>query len=235
MRAPVVIRIACFCGYGRLRRLINAVAVASLMVLQAPQPAPAAEPVDLLVFGDSLVAGYGLPQADGFVAQLQRALDAKGLSVKAINAGVSGDTTAGGRARLAWSLGQQGDQPDAAIVELGANDALRGLDPAAAGANLDAILAELQHRGIPTLLMGMRAPPNLGADYVRRFDAIYAPLAEKYAVPLYPFFLDGVAAKPTLNQPDGIHPNAQGVSEIVNRVLPLVVALVHRVDKDEMH
>jgi Lysophospholipase L1 and related esterases len=226
LRTPVVVRLARFCGYGGHRRRVNPAALVLFLLLLGPQPVRAAEPVELLVFGDSLVAGYGLPQADGFVAQLQRALDAEGLNVKVINAGVSGDTTAGGRARLAWTLGQGEAQPDAAIVELGANDALRGLDPAQAEVNLDAILAELQRRGIPTLLAGMLAPPNLGTEYKRRFDAVYPALAKTYGVALYPFFLDGVAGQRTLNQPDGLHPNTAGVAEIVRRITPDVVALV---------
>lgn len=218
-------------GYGRHRWLINPAglwraALALLVALLLPRGLPAAEPVKLLVFGDSLTAGYGVAQEASFPAQLQRALAAEGLDVRVINAGVSGDTTAGGRARLAWTLGQGEAEPDAVVVELGANDALRGFDPATTAANLDAILNELKSRGIPTLLAGMRAPPNLGADYARRFDAIYPKLAAAHGVALYPFFLDGVAAVPALNQPDGMHPNAEGVGEIVRRITPAVVKLV---------
>ena len=145
------------------------------------------------------------------------------------SAGVSGDTTAGGRARLAWALGASAqDQPDAAIVELGANDALRGIEPEVIAQNLDAILTELSRRGIPVLLAGMRAPPNLGAAYAADFDAIFPDLAKAHGAALYPFFLDGVAAEPKLNLPDGMHPTADGVAVIVERMLPAVEALIER-------
>ena len=140
-----------------------------------------------------------------------------------IGAGVAGDTSAGGRARLAWSLA---DRPDAAIVELGANDGLRGIDPAVTYDNLDAILTELKRRGIPVLLAGMYAPPNLGREYGEAFNGIYPRLAEKHGVRLYPFFLDGVAVEPRLNQPDGIHPNEDGVAVIVERILPYVMKVL---------
>ena len=160
-------------------------------------------------------------------AQLERALAAEGLAVRVSSAGVSGDTTAGGRARLAWTLGASAqDQPDAAIVELGANDALHGIEPEVTAQNLDAILTELNRCGIPVLLAGMRAPPDLGPEYGRRFDAIYPRLAQAHGVALYPFFLEGVAAVPRLNQNDGIHPNAEGVAEIVRRITPAAAALV---------
>ncbi|WP_317628988.1 arylesterase [Defluviicoccus vanus] len=219
-----------FGGYGCRAWAINAAVAGVILAMAFAWPgkgAAVAEPIRLLAFGDSLTAGYGLAPADAFPAQLQRALQAKGLTVEVINGGVSGDTTAGGRNRLAWTLGS-GDaaQPAAAIVELGGNDALRGLDPEAAQANLDAILAELQRRRVPVLLAGMYAPPNLGADYTRRFKAIYPRLAEKYGVRLYPFFLDGVAGVPGMTQPDGIHPTAAGVTEIVRRITPDVVELL---------
>lgn len=185
----------------------------------------ALEPPRLLVLGDSLVAGYGLPRGDGFVAKLQAALKAKGVDVEMADAGVSGDTTAGGRARLNFVLKTE---PKAAIVELGANDALRALPPEEAERNLDAILTELKRRKIPVLLAGMYAPPNLGADYGRAFNAIYPRLAKKHGVALYPFFLDGVAGEPAMNQPDGLHPNAKGVDEIVQRILPSVLKLLGR-------
>lgn len=178
----------------------------------------------LLLFGDSLTAGYGLPERDAFPAQLGRALHQRGFDVDIRNAGVSGDTTAGGLARLDWSLG--GGKIDAAIVELGANDALRGLPPEQAERNLDAILSKLQARNAKILLAGMLAPPNLGSDYFMRFGAIYPRLAKKHNIPLYPFFLEGVAARPALNQPDGVHPNAQGVAVIVQRITPMVVRLL---------
>jgi acyl-CoA thioesterase-1 len=185
--------------------------------------ARAADTIRLLVLGDSLAAGYGLPAPSNFPNRLEAALRDKGYDVEVINAGVSGDTTAGGRARLAWALN---DDPDAVIVELGANDALRGLEPGVAYDNLDAILTTLGEKRIPALLAGMRAPPNLGAEYGAAFDAIYPKLAEKHGVALYPFFLDGVAARPELNQDDGIHPNAAGVYRIVTAILPHVERLI---------
>jgi acyl-CoA thioesterase-1 len=177
------------------------------------------------LLGDSLTAAYGLPQADGFAARLQAALDAAGYAVEVIDAGVSGDTTAGGLARLDWMLG---DAPDLVVIELGANDALRGLPPESTFANLDAILAGLAERGTAAVLAGMRAPRNLGADYVTAFDALYPRLAAKHGVPLYPFFLDGVALDPTLNQADGIHPNAAGVARIVEGILPTITGALDR-------
>jgi acyl-CoA thioesterase I len=230
-------------GCGPFHRWINAAGalIASLLLclaaLQAsaqpgaptpsPDPSPpAARPVTILVIGDSLTAGYGLSREDGFPAQLQSALADRRQVVLVQDGGVSGDTTTGGRARLAWMLGSSPEQqPDAVIVQLGANDALRGVDPDVTQANLTAILRELQARGLPVLLAGMRAPPNLGEDYRQRFDAIYPRLADAFNVPLYPFFLEGVAAVPSLNQGDGIHPNARGVAEIVRRITPRVEAL----------
>ncbi len=178
----------------------------------------------LLAFGDSLTSGWGLAAREAFPAQLERALHAAGRkTVRVIASGVAGDTSAGGRARLAWSLA---DRPDAAIVELGANDGLRGIDPASTYGNLDAILAELKRRGIPVLLAGMYAPPNLGSEYGEAFNAIYPQLAERHGVVLYPFFLEGVAVEPALNQPDGIHPNGDGVAVIVERILPYVMRVL---------
>ncbi|HEX4568831.1 MAG TPA: arylesterase [Dongiaceae bacterium] len=176
-----------------------------------------AAPVKILALGDSLTAGFGLPPGQGFVPQLQKALKDSGIDAEVQDGGVSGDTTAGGLARLDWALAEN---PKVVIVELGANDALRGLDPAQARSNLSAILAKLaaQHRGV--LLAGMLAPPNLGTDYGAAFNAIYPDLARQYGVVLYPFFLDGVAANPALNQPDGLHPTAEGVAIIVKRLLP---------------
>ncbi|GIX17352.1 MAG: arylesterase [Rhodothalassiaceae bacterium] len=178
----------------------------------------------ILGFGDSLMAGYGLDPADGFTAQLEAALRAEGLAVTVINAGVSGDTTSAGRARLAWVLDGLDRRPDLVLLELGANDALRGIDPAITRANLEAMLTLLAERNLRVLLIGMRAPPNLGPDYRARFDAIHPELAARFGVCLYPFFLDGVAADPALNQADGIHPNAAGVREIVARIAPVVRA-----------
>ena len=185
-----------------------------------------AAPLRILALGDSLVAGYGLAQAEGFVAQLSAALRSAGVDAQVIDGGVSGDTSAGGRARLDWVLG---DDPQIVILELGANDGLRGIDPAATEANLDAILARLvrEHRAV--LLAGMLAPRNLGPEFAQAFDAMFPLLAKRYDVAFYPFFLDGVAGDPTLNQADGLHPNAAGVAVIVKRLLPHLMPLVDRV------
>ena len=181
--------------------------------------------IRLLVLGDSLTHGYGLADGDTFPAQLEAALHAAGHNVAVINGGVSGDTTAGGLARLDWALA---DDPDIVMIELGANDALRIIDPQVSRQNLAAILEELDRRGVPALLAGMLAPPNLGGAYVADFNAIYPDLAAMYDVPLYPFFLEGVATEPGLNQSDGIHPNAAGVAVIVENITPFVVeGLVH--------
>lgn len=191
-----------------------------LAVATPAAAAPSASRSDaplILAFGDSLTAGYGLDRGLGFAPQLQAALRREGIRATVHDAGVSGDTSTGGRARLGWTLSGLPRQPDLAIVELGANDMLRGLPVAQAQANLDAVLAELRRRRIPVLLMGMRAAPNLGADYARRFEAMYPALAAKYRVPLYPFYLEGVAGQRRLIQPDGLHPNAAGVQVIVGR------------------
>lgn len=186
-----------------------------------------ATPIRLLALGDSLTAGYGLPPGHGFVPKLEAALRARGRNVRVVDAGVSGDTTAGGLARLDWALAER---PDAAMVGLGGNDGLRGLPPREVRSNLTAILDKLAARGIPTLLAGMVAPPNLGTEYGRQFLATFADLArERPEVVFYPFFLEGVAAEPALNQPDGIHPNARGVEEVVRRILPAVETLLSRV------
>jgi len=190
-----------------------------LLLLAAAAPAQAAGPATIAVLGDSIAAGYGLPAAQAFPARLEAALRAKGRDVKIINAGVSGDTTAGGLSRLDWTLS---DKPDLVIVELGGNDALRGMDPKASEANLDAILVKLKAAGMKILLTGMLAPPNYGRDYSDAFNPIYARLAQKHNVPLYPFILDGVAADAALNQADAIHPNAKGVEVMVERILPYV-------------
>lgn len=173
----------------------------------------------LLVLGDSLSAGYGLKPEDSFPTRLEEALDVAGYDVHVINAGVSGDTTAGGLSRLEWALA---DKPQIVLVELGGNDALRGLPPAETYANLESIIVKLKKNGVRVVLAGMQAPRNLGKDYTLEFDAIYPRLARQYDVPLYPFFLDGVALDPALNQPDGIHPNPAGVKVIVNKILPLL-------------
>jgi acyl-CoA thioesterase I len=184
---------------------------------------PAKGSLTLVAFGDSLSAGYMLKSNESFPAQLQMALDAKGHKVQVVNAGVSGDTTAGGLDRLAWTL-QTG--ADAVILELGANDALRGLDPKIPRDNLDKMLSAMAAKKIPVLLAGMKAPGNWGAEYVKSFDAIYPDLAAKHSAPLYPFFLDGVALNPALVLSDGLHPTAAGVAEIVKRILPQVEALI---------
>jgi acyl-CoA thioesterase-1 len=186
----------------------------------AAKPAP---PVRILVLGDSLIQGYGLPPGQDFPNQLERALRAKGVNVEVINGGVSGDTSAGGMARVAWSLS---DRPDAVIVEFGGNDALRGLAPSDTQRNIASILNTLRARKIPTLLAGAKSPRNMGADYTREFDAVFPRLAKNYGVLFYPFFLDGVAANRALNQRDGIHPNEKGVAIIVRRITPAVLKLI---------
>ena len=189
------------------------------MLLALPAAGNAAGPVKILALGDSLTAGYGLTQADAFTTQLQAVIRQAGDDVMVINGGVSGDTSAGGRARLGWALA---DKPDAMIIELGANDGLRGLDPAETERNLAAIINQAQANGLAVLLTGMRAPPSLGGEYGAEFNALYPRLAGKAKILFYPFFLEGVAARPELNQADGIHPNAKGVAEIVRRILPAV-------------
>ena len=208
----------------RGRATAAAAALAAVIVLAVSLAASrAAAPAILLVLGDSLVAGYGLAAADAFPQRLEAALAAHGYSVRVVNGGVSGDTSADGRARLEWALA---DRPQFAIVELGANDALRGLDPALTYANLDAILDTLGKRGVRVLLAGMKAPRNLGGEYARAFDSVYPRLSEKYKVALYPFFLDGVALHPDLLQQDGLHPNPKGVAVIVRHILPAVETLL---------
>jgi acyl-CoA thioesterase-1 len=191
--------------------------------------ARAQAPIKLAVLGDSLSAGYGLPAAAAFPARLQRALRDKGVKVDILNAGVSGDTTTGGRDRLDWSIPEG---TDAVIVELGANDALRGLDPKIAKAALEDIVKRLQARKIAVMLAGMYAPRNYGPDYAAQFDPIYSELAKAYGVTLYPFFLDGVAGEAKLNLPDGIHPTAEGIDVIVTRILPTVEAFLNRVSAE---
>lgn len=186
-----------------------------------------AETVTLLALGDSLTAGLGLDAAQAFPAQLEAALKAKGHDVRIINAGVSGDTARQGAERLDWALT---DDVKGVLVELGANDALRGLPPQQAGAALDEILTKLTARKLPVLVLGMRAPPNLGPDYVAAFDGLYAPLAAKHGALLYAFFLEGVAGDTKLNQADGIHPTAEGVGIIVQKVLPQAEALLTRIE-----
>ena len=181
--------------------------------------------VRIVVLGDSLTAGLGLPADEAFPAKLERALKAKGLAIEVINAGVSGDTASGGLARLDWSVPEG---TDAVILELGANDMLRGIDPKLTRQALEEIVCRLSARGVPVLLVGMRAAANLGNDYRRDFEALYSELAGRYDLLLYPFFLDGVAGEAGLNQSDGLHPTAAGVDAIVARILPKVEELVRR-------
>ena len=187
--------------------------------------APAGQPLRIVVLGDSLVAGLGLKPSEAFPAQLERALKEKGHAVEVINAGVSGDTTAGGLERVGWAVPER---TNAVILELGANDALRGLDPGRAKANLDKIIAALKAGGAEVLLVGMLAPRNLGEVYTRAFDAIYPELAAKHRLILYPFFLDGVALNGKLNLDDGLHPNGRGVAEITKKIMPAVEQLIER-------
>ena len=209
-----------------MRRLVQALAFAA--VLAAASHAAAARTLRLVALGDSLTAGLGLAPGKAFPDRLEAALRAKGWDVKVINAGVSGDTAADGLARYEWAV-----PPDAnaLIIELGANDMLRGLKPEATKATLAAILDKARAAHLPTLLAGMRAAPNLGPEYASQFSAIYPALAKAYDVPLYPFFLDGVAGDPKLNQPDGLHPTADGVEVIVQRILPSVEALMKQANR----
>jgi acyl-CoA thioesterase-1 len=208
-------------------------AVAGLALVSAvAQPGGAGRPVKIVALGDSLTAGLGLPADATFPVRLQRVLAQKGIATEIVNAGVSGDTTADGLSRLDWSVP---DDADAVILELGANDALRGIDPAKTRANLDAILKRLAARKLPVLLAGMRAPPNLGADYTKAFDANYPDLAAAYGTLLYPFFLEGVAAERSLNQGDGLHPTAAGVDVIVAKILPKAEELLGRARAHAAH
>jgi acyl-CoA thioesterase-1 len=194
------------------------------MFLVCALPASAA-PIKILAFGTSLTQGYGLPPGTEYPAVLEAALKAAKIDVRVINAGVSGDTSAGGASRIDWSLA---DHPDAAIVELGSNDALRGLSPKQTEKNIAIVLARLKAAHVPVLLLGMRAPRNLGREYAAQFDPIYAALAKKYGDALYPFMLEGVALNPKLNQADGLHPNPQGVRIIVAHILPYVKTLIRK-------
>ncbi len=203
-------------------------ALAGLFLVFASMSARGEEPdgiLDVLAFGDSLVSGYGLGESAAFPARLEAALIGHGIAARVVNAGVAGDTTSGGLGRLDWVLA---DKPDLVIVELGANDALRGLDPSATRANLDAMLERLDGAGARVLLAGMLAPRNLGTEYAAQFDAVFPDLAQEHGVEFYPFFLDGVAADPALNQSDGIHPNEAGVEIIVRRILPYVLRAAGR-------
>jgi acyl-CoA thioesterase-1 len=198
---------------------VNRTANETKMSVDLQMAKTAAKPT-IVLFGDSLIAGYGLPKDDGFAPNLAGALEKAGHPARVINSGVSGDTTAAGLARLDWALA---DQPDLVVLELGANDALRGVEPSETRENLEEIITKLQARNIAVLLVGMMAPPNMGKEYGAEFNAIFPDLARKYDVPLYPFFLDGIAAQPALNQGDGMHPNAKGVDIIVKRIMPSVI------------
>jgi acyl-CoA thioesterase-1 len=196
---------------------------AALLAILAATGAAGAEPYRIVGFGDSLMAGYGLGPGESFPEQLESKLKADGHDVVIENAGVSGDTTTGGLARLDWSVG---DETQLVILELGANDMLRGVAPEITEKNLDQMIARLKHRRIGVLLAGMQAAPNLGPDYQEAFNGIYARLAAKHGIPLYPFFMDGVAADPAFLLDDQMHPNAAGVTRVVDRILPMVEELL---------
>ena len=209
-------------SYGPLRRLVQ---WAFLLFFAATplMPACAAETGQIVAFGDSLSAGYLLPEKDAFPARLEQALKGLGYTISVVNAGVSGDTASDGAERVDWSVA---DGTRLVVLELGANDMLRGLDPALTRAALARILARLATRNIPVLLCGMKAAPNLGPDYAAKFEAIYPELAAQFHVPLYPFFLEGMARDPALTLSDGMHPNPAGVDEIVRHILPSIVPLL---------
>lgn len=209
---------AAICGV-----LLAACAAPYIVAARAVENGPS---VKIVALGDSLTAGYMLPQAAGFPAQLQVALQKKGYKVEVINAGVSGDTTSGGLQRLDWALGEN---PDGVILELGANDGLRGIDPRIARGNLDKIISSIAAKKADILLAGIRAVGNWGPEYETKFNAIFPELAAKHAVPLYPFFLEGVIGEKSLVLDDGLHPNEKGVAEIVKRILPEAEALVKRI------
>jgi acyl-CoA thioesterase-1 len=206
--------------------LVQTLLVVAVVATPIAAASAADRPVKLVVLGDSLSAGLGLPGSAAFPAQLEKALKAKGHAVEVVNAGVSGDTAAGGLARLDWSVP---DDTDAVIVELGANDMLRGIDPKVTRQALDDIVRRLTERRIPVLVAAMRAAPNFGGDFGRNFEAIYPEVAAAYDALLYPFFLEGVATDPKLNQRDGIHPTAAGVAVIVTGIMPKVEELLARV------
>ncbi len=217
--------------YGDVRAVVNIanrlrafslIALLSIGVATGARGEAQASP-RILALGDSLTAGFGLSPKESFPARLQAKLAAAGVDAQVVNGGVSGDTSAGGLARLDWALA---DHPDVVLVELGANDALRGIDPQLTYANLDKILTRLKAVGAKVMLLGMRAPPNWGRRYQAQFDAIFPDLATKHHVPLYPFFLDGVALDPALNQSDGLHPTARGADIIAERIAPLVAHLL---------
>ena len=208
---------------GQVRAVLKA--ALALAVLLGAAAATANDACRIAVLGDSLATAYGLAVEEGFPAQLERRLRAEGYDCIVLDAGVGGDTTAGGLARLDWALA---DRPSHVIVELGGNDGLRALPPEQMEQNLDAIVSRLRNDGVAVLLAGMRAPPNLGRAYGEVFGAVFARVAQRHDVPLYPFFLEGVAGDPRLNQPDGVHPTADGIAIIVERILPAVTAWLER-------
>ena len=218
-------------SYGKRPALVQRLAAALLIACVAALPAATAgraaeRPVKIVALGDSLIAGFGLPASALFPTKLERALKDKGFAVEIANAGVSGDTASGGLARLDWSVP---DGTEAVILELGANDMLRGVEPKVTREALDTIIRRLKQRGIEVLLCGMLVPPNLGPDYAQAFNAIYPELASTHGLVFYPFFLDGIAADPKFNQRDGIHPSAAGIATIVARIVPKAEELVARV------
>ncbi len=220
-------------GFNRRYGMFHGVYQFALVLAAAAlsQSANAAPARTIIAYGDSLTAGYQLRPGEGFAPQLESALRAKGRTVTVINAGVSGDTTAQGRARLTWTLAGIKAKPDLVILELGANDMLRGQSPATAKTNLDAMIAEFEKRGVRVVLAGMMAQPNLGAAYARDFNALYPALAKSRRVAFYPFFMDGVAAMPGMQLGDGLHPTPAGVKIIVKRMLPLVERELDRLPK----
>jgi acyl-CoA thioesterase-1 len=210
---------------GPLMMIIFACAAWLLGAIAPPPGEAQTRPIRLVVLGDSLVAGYNLPAGAAFPAVLERALKARGRNVEIANAGVSGDTSTAGLERLDWSVPEG---TDGVILELGANDMLRGLDPAIPRKAISTIVDRLKERGITVMLAGMYAARNLGPDYAEKFDALYREIADKHGLVLYPFFLDGIAGDQTLNQPDGLHPTAKGVEVIVERILPSVETFLDR-------
>ncbi len=217
-------------GYGRFAVTVNSLLLALLGLLlglsgTSAQGTPGPAPIKIAVLGDSIAAGYGLKPEQAFPPRLEAALKAEGRDVTILNHGVSGDTSAGGVDRLDWMLA---DKPDIVLVELGGNDALRGIDPAVTERNLDTIIGKLKADHVTVWLAGMMAPRNLGPEYVQAFDAIYKKLADKYDVPLYPFILEGVAQDAALNQADGLHPNTKGVDIIVQHLLPFMTRNLDR-------
>lgn len=210
-----------------LVNVLGAILIVASAAFSGSIAEPAGKPIRIAAFGDSLSSGYGLRQSQAFPAQLQKELKARGHNVVISNAGVAGDTTAAGLARLDWAIG---DDVDAVILEFGANDALRGIDPKVTRENLQKILAKLNARGLPVLLTGMRSPANWGDTYADDFDAIFPALAKEHSLEFYPFFLEGVVLNAKLNQDDGMHPNTKGVAEIVRQIIPSVEALIAKAE-----